>query len=56
MTVEERQAYIRQLVDAAPPLSREDADLIRTVMPLRSRLVAEQAPERRLQQTRRNAA
>ncbi|MEV6614234.1 hypothetical protein AB0N31_10500 [Streptomyces sp. NPDC051051] len=43
MTAEERQAYVRRIANAAPPLSREDADLVRALMPLQSRLAAERA-------------
>ncbi|MGW1039363.1 hypothetical protein [Streptomyces sp. NPDC002547] len=37
MTREERRAYIRRIVDAAPPLTPEDADLLRALIPLSAR-------------------
>ncbi|WP_225080489.1 MULTISPECIES: hypothetical protein [unclassified Streptomyces] len=37
MTREERQRRIRELVDAAPPLSPEDADRLRALLPLGAR-------------------
>lgn len=43
MTGEERQAYIRRVVDAAPSLSSEDADRIRALLPMGSRRSAEHA-------------
>ena len=33
MTREERRAYIRRIVDAAPTLTQEDADFVRALMP-----------------------
>lgn len=57
MTSEERQAYIRQVVDAAPPLTREDADRLRALIPLQSRLAAERAATvQRSRPARRTAA
>lgn len=56
MTRAERQAYVRRIVDAAPPLSREDADLLRSLIPLGSRLAAEQATTRKAQPARHDAA
>ena len=41
MTWEERRAYIRRIVDAAPPLTPEDADALRVLIPLGARLAAE---------------
>lgn len=41
MTYEERRAYIRRIVDASPPLTPEDADALRALIPLGARLVAE---------------
>lgn len=40
MTRDERRAYIRRIVDAAPPLDAEDADLIRALIPMGGRLAA----------------
>lgn len=42
MTEAEREAYIRRIVDAAPALSAEDADRVRRLIPLQSRLAAAQ--------------
>lgn len=57
MTSEERRAYIRRIVDAAPPLTLEDAGRLRALIPLQSRLTAERsAAGRRSQLTRRKAA
>lgn len=46
MTAEERRAYIRRIVDAAPPLSAEDADLVRAVLPLSARYGARRLAQR----------
>lgn len=43
MTREERRAYIRRIVDAAPPLTAEDADQLRALIPMGARLAAERA-------------
>ncbi|MGW4030785.1 hypothetical protein ACWEFL_15940 [Streptomyces sp. NPDC004838] len=43
MTGVEREAYIRRIVDAAPALSAEDAQRVRALIPLQSRLAAERA-------------
>ncbi|WP_171111284.1 MULTISPECIES: hypothetical protein [unclassified Streptomyces] len=57
MTREERRAYIRKIVDAAPPLSAEDADLLRALIPMGGRLAAERASGARPQPaTARRAA
>lgn len=57
MTREERQAYIRQLVDAAPALAPADADMLRHLVPLQSRRAAGPAlAARRPQPTHRKAA
>ncbi|MCZ4609709.1 hypothetical protein O3S80_39275 [Streptomyces sp. Lzd4kr] len=47
MMRDERRAYIRRLVDAAPPLAPEDADLLRGLIPMRARLAAEHDTGRR---------
>lgn len=49
MTEDERQAYIRRVVDGAPLLSAEDASRVRSLIPLRSRVAVERvvAPRRR---------
>lgn len=41
MTPEEREAYIRSIVDSAPPLSPEVADRLRALLPLGTRAAAE---------------
>ncbi|WP_159066329.1 hypothetical protein [Streptomyces hygroscopicus] len=46
MTAEERRAYIRRIVDAAPPLSAEDADALRVLLPLGARVAAERTRHR----------
>lgn len=46
MTAEERRAYIRRIVDAAPPLSAEDADVLRVLIPLGARAAAERTRQR----------
>ncbi|MDX2681068.1 hypothetical protein [Streptomyces soliscabiei] len=57
MSPDERRAYVRRIVDASPPLTREDADRLRALIPLQSRLAAERAAvSLRPQQTRRKAA
>ena len=58
MTREERRAYIRQLVDAAPPLTPEDADLLRALIPMGVRRSAKRPPALQKQQrtARRSAA
>jgi hypothetical protein len=57
MNADERQAYIRRIVDAAPALSAEDAHRVRALVPLQSRLAAEAAvPQRRPQPRRKTAA
>ncbi|MDX2552572.1 hypothetical protein ACKI1J_42895 [Streptomyces scabiei] len=43
MTREERRAYIRRIVDAAPTLTAEDADFVRGLMPLQGRTARRQA-------------
>jgi hypothetical protein len=40
VTHEEKRAYIRRIVDAAPPLTPEDADFVRALMPLSGRITA----------------
>jgi hypothetical protein len=40
VTREERRAYIRSVVDAAPALQPEDADLLRHLIPLGARRTA----------------
>lgn len=49
----EQRAHIRRLVDAAPPLTAEDAARLRALVPLGSRRAAEQPAVRT---TRRPAA
>jgi hypothetical protein len=56
VTAEERRAYIRTLVYAAPPLSADDARRIRRLVPLQSRLAAERAATAPRQRTVRPAA
>ncbi|MBK3630402.1 hypothetical protein JHN59_37520 [Streptomyces sp. MBT49] len=56
MSEAERQTYIRRIVDAAPPLSAEDANLVRNLVPLRSRLAAESAATRRAPRSSRKTA
>jgi len=46
VTREEQQAYVRDLVAAAPALSPADADTLRHLVPLQSRLTAGPAPVR----------
>lgn len=55
MTREERQAYVRRIVDAAPVLSPADSDTLRRLVPLQSRL-AGAARAARQQTSRRSAA
>lgn len=43
MTEAEREAYICRVIDAAPPLSSEDANRIRRLIPLASRLSSARA-------------
>ncbi|MFJ5156369.1 hypothetical protein ACIQCF_33375 [Streptomyces sp. NPDC088353] len=43
MTREERRRLIRELVDAAPPLSPEDADRLRSLLPVRARTARQPA-------------
>lgn len=52
MTREERRAYIRRMVDAAPPLTPEDADLLRALIPMGARRGVERTPA--LQEQRRD--
>ncbi|MFF5958437.1 MULTISPECIES: hypothetical protein [Streptomyces] len=58
MTREERRAYIRQLVDDAPPLSPEDADLLRALVPMGARRSAQRTPalQKQNRPARRSAA
>ncbi len=58
MTREERRAYIRSLVDAAPALTAEDADLLRALIPMGARLAAQRGPAKQVQPRggRRSAA
>lgn len=51
MSPEERRAYIRRVVDAAPALSAEDADFVRTLMPLSGRTTARRQAQRPAQST-----
>lgn len=53
MTREERRAYIRSVVDAAPALVPEDADLLRALIPMGGRLAAQRRPIK--QEQRRNS-
>lgn len=53
MTREERRAYVRRVVDAAPSLTPEDADLLRALIPMGARRTALPAPDAR---SRRPAA
>ncbi|MEU0584555.1 hypothetical protein [Streptomyces sp. NPDC006132] len=53
MTREERRAYVRSVVDAAPALTAEDADLLRALIPMEARLAAQRGPVKR--EPRRNA-
>ncbi|MER7874864.1 hypothetical protein ABTY63_15075 [Streptomyces solisilvae] len=46
MTAEERRSYIRRIVDAAPPLSAEDAETLRVLIPLGARAAAERTRQR----------
>lgn len=55
MTEAERQAYIDSIVSAAPPLSAEDAALVRAFIPLRSRRTTA-APAFKARAARRTAA
>ncbi|MFD6035286.1 hypothetical protein ACFWHF_12200 [Streptomyces griseoincarnatus] len=55
MTREERQAYVRRIVDAAPALSPADSDTLRRLVPLQSRLVGPARTARR-PKSRRSAA
>lgn len=50
MTAEERRAYIRQKVDAAPALTSEDAALLRALLPLGARRAAQARTTSRLTQ------
>ncbi|MEU4165616.1 hypothetical protein AB0F46_01860 [Streptomyces sp. NPDC026665] len=56
MTESERQAYIDSIVSAAPPLSAEDAALVRAWIPLRSRRAAEAMAAKSRSGRRRSAA
>ncbi|WP_158101776.1 hypothetical protein [Streptomyces pharetrae] len=56
MTAEERKAYVRQVVNAAPPLAPEDADLLRALIPLGSRLAPRRATQAGRPAARRTAA
>lgn len=56
MTPEERRAYVRRLVDAAPPLSPEDATALRSLLPLTSRTAAAERPAPRRARAARTAA
>ncbi|MDX5569032.1 hypothetical protein PYK79_45130 [Streptomyces sp. ID05-04B] len=56
MSDDARQAYIRRIVDAAPPLSAEDAHRVRALVPLKSRLAAERSVSRPRPQSRRKTA
>jgi hypothetical protein len=57
VTAEERRAYIRRIVDAAPTLTPEDADFVRSMFPLNSRTVTRrQARTRQLARPRTTAA
>ena len=53
MTAEERRAYIRSLVNAAPALAPEDADLLRHLIPLGARRTAPRGTA--LQERRRSS-
>lgn len=46
MTGAEREAYVRRIVDAAPPLCSEDADSVRRLMPLHPRLATRSSAPR----------
>lgn len=46
MTPEEQGAYVRRIVDAAPPLTPEDADFVRSMFPLNSRTVTRRQARR----------
>jgi hypothetical protein len=48
---EERRAYIRRIVDAAPALTPEDADFVRALMPLSGRTAARRQARRPPQPT-----
>lgn len=57
MTREERRAYIQSVVDAAPALTPEDADLLRALMPMGSRRAAQRRPvEQQQRRSRRQPA
>lgn len=56
MTPEERRAYVRRLVDAAPPLSPEDATALRSLLPLTARTAAAERPAPRRARAARTAA
>lgn len=56
MTDEQRQAYISRIVNAAPPLTAEDAHRVRALVPLHSRLAAEAAAPLRRPPSRRKTA
>lgn len=47
MSPEEKRAYIRRIVDAAPTITPEDADFVRALMPGLGRTAARRpAPQR----------
>jgi hypothetical protein len=46
MSPEEKEAYIRRIVDAAPPITPEDADFVRALMPGLGRTARRPAPQR----------
>lgn len=56
VTREERRAYIRRIVDAAPPLSAEDATALRSLLPLAQRAAVAERPAARRPQVARTAA
>lgn len=56
MSPEERRAYIRRIVDAAPPLTPEDADFVRALMPLSGRTAARRHTQRPSQPARSRTA
>ncbi|MDX3033012.1 hypothetical protein [Streptomyces scabiei] len=56
MTADERRAYIRRIVDAAPTLTPEDADFVRSMFPLNSRTVTRRQHRRTPQPARPRTA
>jgi hypothetical protein len=58
VTREERRAYIQSVVDAAPALSPEDADLLRALIPVGARRGAKRTPalQKQHRTARRSAA